>query len=166
MHYLAKEKGYIRGDTLGSDYRKAIIETDDFSADYIQGMQYLMNLELNFVLNTDVRLGEYETALMGFRNVIRLKPDHAFAHYFAAQCYKGLGDQARYEEHMKAYFTSAGTSFWRKYVEHFKLPTTPSETAGVYEPVEVCGPADDLDAVPLESRDRGSPLPILSVVSN
>jgi radical SAM superfamily enzyme YgiQ (UPF0313 family) len=166
MHYLAKEKGYIRGDTLGSDYRKAIIETDDFSSEYIQGMQYLMNLELNFVLNTDVRLGEYETALMGFRNVIRLKPDHAFAHYFAAQCYKGLGDQARYEEHMKVYFTSAGTSFWKKYVEHFKLPTTPSETAGVYQPVEVCGPADDLDAVPLESRDRGSPLPILSVVSN
>jgi anaerobic magnesium-protoporphyrin IX monomethyl ester cyclase len=166
MHYLAMEKGYIRGDTLGSDYRKAIIETDDFSADYIQGMQYLMNLELNFVLNTDVRLGEYETALMGFRNVIRLKPDHAFAHYFAAQCYKGLNDLAHYEEHMAAYFASAGSPFWRKYVEHFRLPKKPGEVAGTYEPAEVSTAADESDPSGDAGHDRSSSLPILSVISN
>jgi len=122
MYFLAKEKNYIRGDTLGSDYRKAVVETEDFTPEYIQETQYLMNLELNFVHNTDVRLGEYETALKAFNNVIRLRPDHAFAHYFAAQCYQGMGDHQNYEESMQAYYQHSTTPFWRKYVEYFQLP--------------------------------------------
>jgi hypothetical protein len=125
-----------------------------------------MNLELNFVLNTDVRLGQYETALMGFRNVIRLKPDHAFAHYFAAQCYKGLNDQARHDEHMAEYFASAGTPFWRKYVEHFRLPRRPGELAGVYEPIELNEGNDEAADASAPNVGRTSVLPILSVISN
>ena len=106
-----------------------MVSTDDFTPQYIQDMQYLMNLELNFVHNTDVRLGEFKTALMAFKNVIRLKPDHAFAHYYAAQCYKGMDDEIRYEEHMKAYATYALTPFWRPYTDYFKLPLPEGESA-------------------------------------
>lgn len=123
MHALAKKKNYIKVDTFGSDFRKASIETEDFTAEYIQDMQYLMNLELNFVHNMDVRLGEYSVALKAFNNVIRIKPDHAFAHYFAAQCYQAMDDTQSFHEHMAAYFEHAASPFWEKYVEHFSLPT-------------------------------------------
>jgi anaerobic magnesium-protoporphyrin IX monomethyl ester cyclase len=124
MHNLAVEKGYIKFDTLGSDYRKAVIQTEDFTPEFIQETQYLMNLELNFVHNNDVALGEFETALKAFKNVIRIKPDHAFAYYFAAQCYQGMGDQEACESHMAAYHEHAAQPFWQKYVEHFQLPAT------------------------------------------
>lgn len=129
MHTLATEKGYIKFDTLGSDYRKAVIETEDFTPEYIQEFQYLMNLELNFVYNNDVFLGEYGTALKAFKNVIRIKSDHAFAHYYAAICYKGLGDEVKYHEHMDLFFEHSGTEFWMKYVEHFNLPVKVREIA-------------------------------------
>ena len=51
MHEIALDKGFISGETMGADYHKAVINTDNFTADYIQHMQYLMNLELNFVYN-------------------------------------------------------------------------------------------------------------------
>jgi anaerobic magnesium-protoporphyrin IX monomethyl ester cyclase len=132
MHKLAKEKNYIRGDTLGADYRLAVIKTEDFTPEYIQDMQYLMNLELNFVYNTDVRLGEYEQALHAFDNVLRMKPDHAFAFYFGAQCHKGLGNEEKYEEYMEGYFQCSTDPFWRKHIEYFKLPLrgTPSTGPG------------------------------------
>lgn len=49
MHDVARENNYISGDTLGADYRKAVINTEDFSSKYIQDTAYLMNLELNFI---------------------------------------------------------------------------------------------------------------------
>lgn len=36
-------------------------------------MTYILNLELNFVENSDFRLGNYEMALKGFENAIRAK---------------------------------------------------------------------------------------------
>ena len=46
-------KNDILGETLGADYRFAVINTNDFSSDYIQKMQYIFNLDLNFVNNND-----------------------------------------------------------------------------------------------------------------
>ncbi len=122
MHALAKEKKYIKIDTLGADFREAAIETEDFTSEYIQDMQYLMNLELNFVHNTDVRLKEYGLAIKAFQNVIRIKPDHAFAHYYTAQCYKGLDNLVECERSMLAYFDYVSNPFWSKYANYFNLP--------------------------------------------
>ena len=91
MHDIAQANGYITDTTRGSDYHIAVIKTDDFTPEYIQKMQYILNLELNFVFNSDIELGDYETALTGFKNVTRIRPDHAFAHYFSSVCYKKLG---------------------------------------------------------------------------
>ena len=121
MHDIAMKKNYISADTMGSDYHKALIKTEDFTPEYIQDMQYLMNLELNFVYNNDIKFGQYEVALKGMNNVIRLKPDHAFAHYFAAKCYAGLNDQKSYEHHHAKYLEYSKQPFWQKYVEYFNL---------------------------------------------
>jgi radical SAM superfamily enzyme YgiQ (UPF0313 family) len=121
MHELATKKNYIKIDTFGSDYRTAVVGTEDFTPEEIQKTQYLMNLELNFVYNNDVRLGEFDTALKAFKNVERLRPDHAFAHYFAAVCHRGLGDMNAFNASADKYEECAKLPFWKEYIDYFKL---------------------------------------------
>lgn len=81
---------YIKGDYLSCDFKKPVIGTEDFNPEYIKEKAYLMNIELNFVENSEMRLGNYDVALKGFENTIKVKDDHAFAYYFAAKCCKAL----------------------------------------------------------------------------
>lgn len=122
IHTKSRQFGYIRGETLGADYKVAAIETPEFSIDYIQEMQYLMNLELNFVENNDVRLGEYATALRGFENVIKIKSDHAFAWHYAGVCHKKMGNVEKAAGCEEKYREFSQQPFWRKYVKEFSLP--------------------------------------------
>jgi len=131
MHEIALQKGFIRGDTLGSDYKEAVVETDDFSIEYIQSMQYLMNLELNFVNNADMRLGEYNTALAGFNNVIKIKRNHAFAYYYGAKCYKELDNIEKAQNYYIRYQQEVNTPFWAKYAREFQLPSLDMDTNAV-----------------------------------
>ena len=121
MYDLAHSKGYITDTTRGSDFHKAVIATEDFSADYIQKMQYIMNLELNFVHNNDMECGDYETALIGLKNVTTIRPDHAFAHYFSSICYQKIGDLKNYEISKNEFSIHSKTSFWKYYINYFPL---------------------------------------------
>lgn len=116
------EKDYLKGSYIDCDYKKPIVETEDFTPEYIQDRAYLLNLELNFVENSDMRMGDYEMALLGLENAIRAKSDHAVAYYYAAQCYEKLGQQ----EKAGQYFAIARTlfdenPFWRGYKEMFEI---------------------------------------------
>lgn len=122
IHAKSRLMGYIRGDTLGADYKVAAIETPDFSIEYIQEMQYVMNLEINFVHNNDMRLGEYALALRGFENVIKIKSDHAFAWHYAGLCHEKLGNRERAAECDDNYRRYKQQPFWDKYVRMFDLP--------------------------------------------
>lgn len=122
MFDICKEKNYLKGSYIGCDYKKAIVETEDFTAEYIQDIGYFLNLELNFVYNSDFRLGHWEMALKGFENAIRVKDDHALAYYFAAKCYKNLNNDKKYLDYKNKYEKIIEESeFWRKYVNEFKL---------------------------------------------
>jgi anaerobic magnesium-protoporphyrin IX monomethyl ester cyclase len=121
MYDVCVKKNYLKGD-IYCDYKKAIIETEDFSAEYIQDMAYILNLELNFVENSDLRLGNYALALKGFENAIRAKNDHALAYYYAAQCYDQLGEQNKAQQYMDKAKQAAETPFWRRYVDMFHIP--------------------------------------------
>lgn len=121
---ICLKKNYIRGNYLECDFKKAIVETEEFTVEYIQEKAYTLNLELNFVENSDFRLGDYKTALMGFENAIKARGDHAFAHYYASKCYEKLGDTEKAKNHMAIAQISAEKSFWRKYVDLFNIPIT------------------------------------------
>lgn len=122
MLTICLEKNYLTASHIDCDYKKAIIETEDFTAEYIQEMAYILNLELNFVCNADVRLGNYGTALIGFENAIRAKNDHALAHYYAAHCYEKLGNAEKASHHMARARTEAQKPFWQKYIDMFQIP--------------------------------------------
>jgi radical SAM superfamily enzyme YgiQ (UPF0313 family) len=116
------KNNYLKGDYIGSDYKRAVVETEDFSADYIQEKSYLLNLELNFIENSDFRLGDYQTALMGFENAIRAKSDHAIAYYCASNALKKLGDINKSAEYMdKAKTIIKNSVLWRNFADIFNI---------------------------------------------
>lgn len=120
---ICLKNNYIKGDYMSCDFKRAIIETGDFTAEYIQEKAYTMNLELNFVLNNEVKLGNYSTALRGFENTIEARDDHAFAYYFAAKCYKMMDQIGKYGEYKSKYDKIIEKSeFWKKYADQFQLP--------------------------------------------
>jgi radical SAM superfamily enzyme YgiQ (UPF0313 family) len=115
-------KKYLKGDYIGCDFKRAVVETEDFTAEYIQEKAYSLNLELNFVGNSDFRLGNYETALRGFENTIRVKSDHAFAYYFSAKCCKMMHLDEKYLAYKAKYKEIIEESaFWRDYATRFNL---------------------------------------------
>ena len=120
---ICLKKDYIKGNYIDCDYKKAIVETEDFTSEYIQEMAYVLNLDLNFVNNSDFRLGDYRMALKGFANAIRAKSDHAIAHYYMARSHDELGDRKRAQTYMdEAKRIVAESPFWRKYVDMFNIP--------------------------------------------
>lgn len=119
---ICLKNNYIKGDYIDCNYRKAIVETGDFTAEDIQELTYRLNLELNFVENSDMKLGNYSIALKEFENVIKIKSDHAFALYYAAQCCKEVGWAPGYYVHKKRYNEILKTSnFWQDYAKKFNL---------------------------------------------
>jgi anaerobic magnesium-protoporphyrin IX monomethyl ester cyclase len=122
MFEICEENAYLTYDHIGADFKRAVVETPDFTAAYIQDTTYLLNLELNFVHNSDMRLGNYEVALVGIKKAIRAKPDHAIAHYFAGQCHEQLGDRETAEGHRNlAIRIVEADSVWRDYFQRLGL---------------------------------------------
>lgn len=122
MYRACIKNNYLKGSHIGSDFKRAVVETEAFTSEYIQEKAYALNLELNFVENSDIKLGNYHAALKGFENTIRIKGDHAFAHYFAAKCYKMLNLEQKYLEHKANYQQIIETSaFWKDYADRFEL---------------------------------------------
>ena len=68
-----------------------------------------------------MQIGDYETALVGFNNVIKVRFDHAFAHYYAAICYYKLRDDDKYEIHKDKFFVCSKTKFWQGHIDYFNI---------------------------------------------
>ncbi|MFA6549287.1 MAG: radical SAM protein [Candidatus Margulisiibacteriota bacterium] len=123
MFDICVKKKYIKGNYIDCHYKKAIIETEDFTAEYLQEKAYLLNLELNFVENSDLRLGNYAVALKGFENAIRAKSNHAIAYYCASKCYENLGDHKKAQQYMDtAKKIVKEAPLWRRYADMFNVP--------------------------------------------
>lgn len=125
MYKICLEKNYLKGDGIGCDYKNAVINTKEFTAEYIKQKAYLLNIEINFVENSDFRLGNYKKALAGFENVIKVRGDHAFAYYFASQCCKIMGLNDKYQSYKEKYQELVkGSVFWQNCATRFNIPTT------------------------------------------
>ena len=137
MHELASEHNYINEHAIGADYHLATITTDDWTSEFIQSFQYKMNLELNFVYNNDIRTGSWEWGLQGFQSVIRLRFDHAFAHYYAFLCLHKLDRVDEANEALTKYLEFKDSDFWQPYVLEYDLPNCLADalaTAEAYTP--------------------------------
>jgi len=123
MYDICEEKNYFKDLVTESNYKKAIVGTEEFDPQYIQDISYDFNIELNFVYNADMRLRQYDVALKGFDNAIAAKPDHALALYYASICNRKLGHIVRAKDLMeKAEDSYAKSSLWKKYIEKYNIP--------------------------------------------
>jgi len=122
MFDICMKKGYLKHGYIDCNYKKAVVDTEEFTADWIQERAYLLNLELNFICNSDVKFGRYRIALKGFESAIKAKADHAIAFWCAAKCYRELGEVDKAEEYLhRAKTIIAGDERWRRYAEVFAV---------------------------------------------
>ena len=86
--------------------------------------------ELNFVYNNDIEYEEYELALRGFMNVLRVRKDHAFACYYAAVCNAKLGNKKEFEKFFKLFERYKTAPLWEKYCKKYGLTKTQLKSFG------------------------------------
>lgn len=123
MYATCEANDYFKVSPLKANYKRAVVETAHSSPEYVQYMTYLMNIELNFVHNANLRLGNYEVALESFLNVINVKPDHAIAHYYAGLCYEHLQQYSQASTHFThAHAYSVQIDFWNEFIAMFEIP--------------------------------------------
>ncbi len=103
-----------------ADYKHPIVTTEHLSSQDVQKMTYLMNIELNFVYNSNMRLGKYEIAIESFKNVLKVKPDHAIAHLYISICYEKLGNLELFEYHQEK-SVEFRNKFWDEIIEELNI---------------------------------------------
>ena len=82
-----------------------------------------MNLELNFLNNSDMKNGRYEKAYSAFQNVLNITDSHAFAFYAASRALENLGRITKRNEYAAEYNKIIKESdYWRSYAKQFSLP--------------------------------------------
>ncbi|MFA5385818.1 MAG: radical SAM protein [Eubacteriales bacterium] len=93
LYDICVEGGYIKDDIkLGDmDFSNYFIKTPGYTPEYVAREIYKMNLRVNFVENRAMRIGDYETAIKVFKQVIQMYENHALAHYYLYRCYYLLG---------------------------------------------------------------------------
>ena len=89
-----------------------------------------MNLELNFVNNHNLRIGNLDTAYRAFREVVERHPGQPFAQYFLG---KTLIEMGAPPAHAEAHFLKyreiiASSAIWRDAAEKFGLQFYPDHT--------------------------------------
>lgn len=123
LYKICKDNNYLVSEEE-VHYGKGVIRTPDFTPKQVERIRYLTNLEVNFVKNYDMKVGNYDRAIMGFKDVLLRIPEHAFGHYYIAKCYKGLGMNKKFTEHMNKYYKSIKDNpKWLAYAKHFRLET-------------------------------------------
>lgn len=123
LYDLCIEKGYIDPKDLDfANIRRSIINTPDISASEITEMAYLLNLEFNFVNNYRIRIGDYVSAITRLGDIANRHPDHAFAHYYLAEGYKGVGNKNKCSEHLDRFFEIVNRiPKWKEYALRFGI---------------------------------------------
>ena len=123
LYDLCIQKGYINENTFfDNDLKHTTLTTEHFTQEYIQERKYLLNLELNFINNIDIREGRYKTALLGLLMTIKANPKQAVAHYFISKCYKQLNQLELADKHTEIYKRIIITdNFWSSIFKQYHL---------------------------------------------
>jgi radical SAM superfamily enzyme YgiQ (UPF0313 family) len=113
---------------LLANYKNAVLRSGELTPEFTQEMTYRMNIELNFVFNSNYRLENYGMALESFLNVVKIKSDHAIAHYYISKCYEKLSNREKSVRHLElAQKYASEDKFWDTYIDEFNIPIFPEK---------------------------------------
>jgi anaerobic magnesium-protoporphyrin IX monomethyl ester cyclase len=110
------------------DMTKYVIRAPGIDPAEIESFVFNVNLDVNFVHNRNMRVGNFEVARRTFKELVERHPGQAFAHYFLARCDDllagdGSASYRRYEQIV------AESPVWREAAERFGMEIKHDETA-------------------------------------
>lgn len=115
------DEKYLRlGEVDLTDY---ILQVPGMNPQSIKQDMFEMNLDVNFVNNRRVRIGDYKTAIASFEEVISRHEEQPFAHYFLADALEKSGaDTQKAKNHRKRFEEIISKDFeWETAAKKFKL---------------------------------------------
>lgn len=125
LYKICKENKYIDpnfgiGDAGMLDY---VINAPGLSPSIIKKERYLMNLDVNFINNHRMRIGDYKVAILCFSDIIERYENHAFAYYCLARAMSALRASPQKIKWImnKAVEISSKDTSWKEYFEHFGI---------------------------------------------
>jgi anaerobic magnesium-protoporphyrin IX monomethyl ester cyclase len=126
-----KANGWIEEKYLpigAIDMTKYVIRAPGIDPAEIESFVFNTNLDVNFVHNRNMRIGNFEVARRAFKELVERLPGQAFAHYFLARCDDLLdGDgSASYRRYQQIV---AESPVWREAAERFGLEIEHDNTA-------------------------------------
>ena len=107
---------------------KYVIRAPGIDPAEIENFVFNVNLDVNFVHNRNMRIGNFEVARRAFKELVERHPGQAFAHYFLARCDDllvgdGGASYRRYEQIVAEF------PVWREAAERFGLEIEHDDTA-------------------------------------
>jgi anaerobic magnesium-protoporphyrin IX monomethyl ester cyclase len=104
-----------------------IIRAPGLDPETLPQKSYRMNLDVNFVNNRCMRIGDYRVAARCFEDVIERYREHAFAHYFLAKAYEKIGgNEEKVEANLALYEAIVAKSpTWQEHADYFGLSGHP-----------------------------------------
>jgi anaerobic magnesium-protoporphyrin IX monomethyl ester cyclase len=131
---ICKEKGWIEEKYLALgmvDLMDYVIRAPNMNVERIKRDMFLMNLDVNFVNNRCMRVGNFATAISSFEEVISRHETQPFAHYFLANAYEAVNESdSRIWKHRKKFNDIiADDAYWMDSVRHFNLKLMVNELA-------------------------------------
>ena len=125
-----KENNWIEEKYLpigAVDMTDYVITAPGMDKDEIKNTVFEMNLDLNFVHNSNLRKGNLKTAYQTFREVVDRHPAQPFAQYFLAKSLEGLGiGLGKVDSHYRNYRNIIQESeTWRDAALRFGLELEP-----------------------------------------
>ena len=133
LYDICVKNKYIPDDMKIGDYELGtyIIRAPGLDPESLPLISYRMNLDVNFVNNRRMRVGEYQVAARCFEDVIERYREHAFAHYFLAKSYEKIGgNEKKVAENLARYEAIiARDEDWNGHADYFGLTRQPKFAA-------------------------------------
>jgi len=100
LYDICVDKGYI-DNPKSQDFvaTKSVIRAPGVDPVKLESFAYEMQLRVNFVENHNMKIGRYDVPIDYLKNVVNKYPDHAFGHYFLAECYRATDNEQLAEQH-------------------------------------------------------------------
>lgn len=123
LYQICMENGYM----VKKDYKNHIVSRGSIKApgvdpQLIERQSYIMNLDVNFLNNYNVRNGYLTKARPYFEHIVNKYPGHALAYYVLAVICQKMLDNQKAAKYMETYERIINTSSeWRSYVSELGL---------------------------------------------
>ncbi len=121
LYDICVENGYIE-NVNSQDFvaTKSVIRAPGVDPMKLEAFAYEMQIRVNFIENHNMKIGRYDVPIDYMKNVVTKYPEHAFGHYFLAECYRRTGETALAAEHLERFSgICAGDDWWRGMAEKY-----------------------------------------------